>query len=386
MPTLKTGEVVFLEVQATVRSGDANPTASTIGIAIRYFSNGHSDDESYWSGSVWQKAATVVTSTQKDFHAHEYELPDTALVSGMEGGRLVARAADAGAIGPAVEWDVVAAKLDDIVVEINANEAKIDALPDAAAINAECDQALTDYNPSTTAELAAAVTAISGADGDDLKDISDELAAVELAIRGADSDTLETLSDQIDLVQPPAGLYEVTIHTQDGGGAPIPLVDWAVYDETNVTQIWSNRTNASGNKKIYLNAGTYKVRKSKNWFEFLDAETMVVTKDETFNFVGIAFVAPSPSGPGLCSIYGYTDDAAGVRHANATVEAFAVTPQVVDDFRKTNRVASVKSDAVGYYVIELSRKTKVRFRIYVSKLDVERTVPDLSSKKESEWT
>jgi len=54
----------------------------------------------------------------------------------------------------------------------------------AAAVNAEVDTALADYDAPTKAELDA----------------------TELAIRGADSDTLETLSDQIDNVESPAML------------------------------------------------------------------------------------------------------------------------------------------------------------------------------------
>jgi len=44
-----------------------------------------------------------------------------------------------------------------------------------AEVNAEADQALLDYDPPTKAELDAAELAIRGADGDDLKTLSDQL-------------------------------------------------------------------------------------------------------------------------------------------------------------------------------------------------------------------
>ena len=56
----------------------------------------------------------------------------------------------------------------------------------AAAVNAEVDTALSDYDGPTNAEMAA--------DHDEM----------ESAIRGADSDTLKTLSDQIDDISEPA--------------------------------------------------------------------------------------------------------------------------------------------------------------------------------------
>lgn len=50
-----------------------------------------------------------------------------------------------------------------IIAEIDANETKIDALPDAVTINAQCDQALTDYDAPTKAELDTAQAAILAA-------------------------------------------------------------------------------------------------------------------------------------------------------------------------------------------------------------------------------
>jgi len=317
MPTLKTETAAIIEVQATVRTGDANPTPSTIGLAIRYFSNGHDDDESYWNGSGWQKAATVVTSTQKDFHAHEYELPDTALESGMEGGRIVVRPADSGAIGPAVEYDVVIAKLDEattaIIAEIDANEAKID------------------------------------------------------------------------LLTPPAGLYEVTIHTQDSGAAPIPFVNVAIYDQSNTTQIWAGRTDSNGDWKVYLNAGTYKVRKSKNWYSFAEAETMVVTQDETFNFVGTAFTAPSPSHPNNCVIYGYAWNSGGEAVTNARVNMYAVTPQAVSDVQLTDYATHTTTDDDGYFKIEQVKNSEVWVEIIGAGPKVKKTVPNTDNQLFTTW-
>lgn len=102
-------KAAIIEIQARARAGD-DPTVGNIGLAIRFFKDGHANDGHYRTAAgAWQAGAAVVTSTQGDFHAHQYVLPDTALVTGMEGGRLTVRAADAAAIGPTADFAIVIA-------------------------------------------------------------------------------------------------------------------------------------------------------------------------------------------------------------------------------------------------------------------------------------
>ena len=106
---LRINKAAIIEIQARARAGD-DPTVGNIGLAIRFFKDGHANDGHYQTAAgAWQAGAAVVTSTQGDFHAHQYVLPDTALVTGMEGGRLTVRAADAAAIGPTADFAIVIA-------------------------------------------------------------------------------------------------------------------------------------------------------------------------------------------------------------------------------------------------------------------------------------
>jgi hypothetical protein len=118
------------------------------------------------------------------------------------------------------------------------------SVPTAAIVKAQADQALTDYDGPTKAELDAAEAAIRGVDNDDLKGISDqidgvptaaiikaqadqaltdydsptkaELDTVESNIRGADGDDLKSISDQIDSI--PAGV-DTQLSTSHGSGS-----------------------------------------------------------------------------------------------------------------------------------------------------------------------
>jgi len=85
----------------------------------------------------------------------------------------------------------------------------------AAAVNAEVDTALADYDAPTKAELDSGLAGLNDVSSAEVNTQVDtaladydgptkaELDASELAIRGADSDTLETLSDQLDGIEGP---------------------------------------------------------------------------------------------------------------------------------------------------------------------------------------
>lgn len=90
---------------------------------------------------------------------------------------------------------------------------------DAAAVNAECDTALADYDAPTEAEMNAKIDALVDVTEAQVNAQCDtalsdydaptkaELDTSESNIRGADSDTLKDLSDQIDAVSAPAMAY-----------------------------------------------------------------------------------------------------------------------------------------------------------------------------------
>lgn len=321
-------------------------------------------DLKFWTGSAWEAApGSWPTGTYKKVAGWIYLFP-TGASAGMDGtwvhytytNHMTPGSATSVCTGGEhrvyAEDPLTTSDLSNLDVAVSTR-----ATP--AQVNAECDQALVDYNPPTKAELDSAEAAII-----------------------AEIDANET---KIDLLTPPAGLYEVTIHTKDGGGAPVPFVNVAIYDQTNTTQIWSERTDSNGDWKPSLNAGTYKVRKSKNWFSFAAAETMVVTKDETFTFVGTAFTAPTPSHPNNCVIYGYAWSSGGEAATNARVNMYAVIPQAVSDVQLTDYATHTTTDDDGYFEIEQIKNSEVWVEIAGAGPKVKKTVPDTDNQLFATW-
>lgn len=179
----------------------------------------------------------------------------------------------------------------------------------------------------------------------------------------------------------------VTVEDQLSVGVPDAIVD--IYDAANTVFITRARTNPSGDVVIALDDATYSVRLHKAGFTFTVPETLVVTADASVTFSGVAFVAPAPSAPNLCVIFGNVDNAAGVPIAGACVEAFAEVEQSVGGFQKSERVASTLTDVDGAFQIELVRTASVRFKITDPDDNVVfeqiKVVPDLASQDLATW-
>ena len=199
-----------------------------------------------------------------------------------------------------------------------------------------------------------------------------------------------------ELVEISSGLRQVTIHFQDGDTNDIPNVNAAIYSEDNGTYKTQGEANAGGDMSVNLDDGTYSVRSHKDLWGFTNPETIVVTQDETFTITGTAFSAPTPSDPDYCVIYGTVRDTTGQPLAGARVWAQATTPQAVSAIQKSNRPKSTKTNyeegkphagkPVGYFKIELTKLTEVRFKIAGgTNLDVVRTVPNAANQDVADW-
>ena len=213
MSVLKSETAAILEIQARSRGSD-DPTGGNINVVIRFFQDGHADNGYYWTGSAWQSSAAIVVSAQRDFHAHQYVLPNTALVSDMENGSLTARPADAGAVGSTVMWDIVgrtyeerfdsfgaamvvvlAALETSIISEIDANETKIDALNDptvAAIADAVWDEVKSGH--VTAGSFGAEVQSHA---------VSSEIPAVVWGATMTDYDTTRTMGWLLNMMNDP---------------------------------------------------------------------------------------------------------------------------------------------------------------------------------------
>lgn len=203
---------------------------------------------------------------------------------------------------------------------------------------------------------------------------------------GADSDTHEDLSDQLDAIAPPAGANQVTIHTQDASLVAIPGAQVSVYDEANTSLQTRGVTDSNGNLVVALDSATYKLRILKSLYAFTVPETIIVTATQTHNIEGTAFVAPTPSDPAYCTVYGTVRDAAGIPVENARVNVYATTPQVVGAIQKGDILAITATDELGYFEVELVRETRVQITVASTGLKFIKTVPDAASQDITTWT
>lgn len=182
------------------------------------------------------------------------------------------------------------------------------------------------------------------------------------------------------------GLYQVVVHVRDGALAPIADVKVHVFDSTNAAPVWFGETNASGNATFNLKAGTYKIRFAKGTTAFTVPETMVVTKDETFNFTGTPFVAPTAVDPGDCAVYGTIWDSENKPWAGVQIDVYATTPQFVGDITMGKRLGTTHTSAIGEFTIDLGKGVEVRFVVEDAGIDFTKTVPNAANVDIKDWT
>lgn len=169
--------------------------------------------------------------------------------------------------------------------------------------------------------------------------------------------------------------------------APIQGAQVDLYDPTNTFFISRLYTDVVGEVRLAINPGTYAVRLFASGYAFTTPETLVVVNDATITYLGtsLTIIVP-PSSPNLCAIYGTVRDAGGFAVSNARVQAYAITPQIVNATQEGSAVACTVTDANGYFRLELERKALVSFVIAEAGLDVERTVPDAPTQNLATWT
>lgn len=183
------------------------------------------------------------------------------------------------------------------------------------------------------------------------------------------------------------GAYQIDITVKDDGGAPIQGAQVDLYDNTNTFHLFRVWTDVNGQVSIALDAGGYNVRLFASGFAFTVPEPLTVSADAAVEFTGTSLLnLVTPSAPDLCVIYGTVRDALGRPISGACVEAYAVTPQTVSSIQKGDRAGNTRTDANGWFQIELVRLTVVQFTIEGTAFDFERTVPDQSSQDVTTWT
>ena len=183
-----------------------------------------------------------------------------------------------------------------------------------------------------------------------------------------------------------SGSKQITVRILDTLSAPLQGVQVDLYDSTNVNFLSRVWTGISGLVNLGLDPGTYALRFFKTGYGFTIPAMIVVTVDATVTFVGtgLIIVVP-PSAPNLCVVYGTVRDAGGQPISNAKVQAYAVTPQTINDTQESQAIVCTVTDANGFFQLELERLAQVGFTIEDTGLDVVRTVPNLPSQDLVTW-
>lgn len=187
-----------------------------------------------------------------------------------------------------------------------------------------------------------------------------------------------------------AGSETVTLHTQTSGGAAIPNVRLTIRDSGDTATLGVVETNTSGDASgINLNAGTYKIRGTRAGSTFA-TQTIVVTGDATFNITGTNVTTSTPSAPSTCVVYGTVVEEDGTPLQGAMVTA-KVKNQPDGYFKGGNIVANrnarhnTKTDAAGYFELQLVQEAEVDFEIDQAGINFTKTVPTADSQDVSSW-
>lgn len=183
------------------------------------------------------------------------------------------------------------------------------------------------------------------------------------------------------------GAYQIDITVEDNLANPIQGCQVDIYDASNSNFITRVHTDVNGQANVALDASAYSVRLFATGYAFTVPEALVVTADASITFSGTSFInITPPSAPDLCVIFGTVRNAAGRNLSGVCVEAYATTPQVVAGTQKGEKIASVRTDANGYFELELVRGTEVNFEIEDTDFDKVLTVPDQASQDVTTWT
>ena len=185
------------------------------------------------------------------------------------------------------------------------------------------------------------------------------------------------------------GIRTVTLHCQTSGAVAIGTVSIAVYDSNNTQLICTGTADANGDLVVSLDDGAYKVRATKAGYTFALA-SITVTANATINITGSAVTISAPSAPGLCVVYGYARDAAGVVHGNATVTAYVLTRatgRFAGGYFLTDRKKTATTDATtGKFELELQQGAVVNLECKPAGIALtEKTVPAASSQDITTW-
>jgi len=252
-------------------------------------------------------------------------------------------------------------------------KALLDALPTTAEVNAEVDQALSDYDPPTKAEMDAAF---------------DEIKQTANGGYDRETDSLEALRDRGD-----------TAWTTGGSGTGTNTVTLTFVDtngdavaDTKITIKGtgiSGTTNTNGVVVFYLDDGTYTVINPDTGTHEGEENDIVVSGDTSETITITANTVASPANPNYCRVFCYAIEPDGDIPSSGSLEITGIhSPATSGSGAGTLTIVmgddSTELDASGYAHLDILRGAVVDLALYtngretpITKRRV--TVPDAST-------
>jgi hypothetical protein len=186
----------------------------------------------------------------------------------------------------------------------------------------------------------------------------------------------------------PAGARAITLHFQESDTTPIPDVMCYIRNAADDTTLWTvGPSDVGGDITVSLDDATYNLRPVKTLVTWTTVpQPMTVTADATVNVEGTVQSPSAASGPNLCVIYGTVRDAGGNVLIGSQVEIYADTPQVVSGVQMGKRIAHTPTNAIGYFELEAEKLAEVRLVIPDAEVDAAKTVPDAANQDIATWT
>lgn len=180
-----------------------------------------------------------------------------------------------------------------------------------------------------------------------------------------------------------SGVETVTLTVVDttNGNVPIPDALLQIYDDTGAVLITFQRTDASGDAIVLLNADTYEVRIFKPGVSHVPENIVVVdtggATPQAFTLeCASIFVAP-PASPQLCRLYADFLSQDGLPFEKFKLEIHNLfDPEASSGLAVVDRVRSYLTDASGHVEFDVVRGTRIRIVFVTTPLTRDIVVPD----------
>jgi hypothetical protein len=213
--------------------------------------------------------------------------------------------------------------------------------------------------------------------------------SVEVAYNGSTwRDEVEVRTHDIDevfdvIVAGGTGVETVTLTVVDtaNGNAPIPDALVQIYDDTGVVLVTFQRTDASGEAVVLLDADTYEVRVFKPGTSCLPQNIVVIdtggATPQAFQIDCESIIVAPPPSPGLCRFFADFITQDGLPFAGFKLQIENLfDPEASAGLAVIERTRAYTTDAVGHLEFDVVRGTRIRVAFVTTPLTRDLTVPD----------